>query len=480
MYCLDNKYFIKLCLLHNKEITPWRLSVDIIDMLDKKGFFDAPDDSVSAEDYIKTHRVCDFYCKSGNLLRIVYLKFVKALLGKFKSVEELDYFIWRHLIYAIAPDYLTAELLRKQFYRNSKFDLSVELGHIYVRGKGKYVPKELEGMKFDVVIGNPPYNNDMYLDFVELGHKMAKDYSLWITPAKFVAKKELSSLYPYMVNFTFYPEAQEIFDIRNLDGIAYYLIGKTVQSTCLVCNKIKKVECFNTCDNIPFSSIKSCNLFTNTLVNKLGTYTSLGHRLNLLQSPFGVSKDVRGVSAKDDEHPYHLLAGKQGSNIDDRGWIESNKVTNSLGMVAKYKVCVNTMMGNCFYDKQGTTLGLNATFIYKPYEVTPHPYLCLMAFDTYEEAVNFDRFLNTRFIKFLLFTAICSQNNTTKLNWRFVPDLGTFDKFYEDRPLKGYEDKVDSNGEYTDKNGVVHCSLYKKYDLTDYEMDVIDSIIRER
>lgn len=29
-------------------------------------------------------------------------------------------------------------------------------------------------MDFDVVVGNPPYNNDMYLDFVMIGHELAK------------------------------------------------------------------------------------------------------------------------------------------------------------------------------------------------------------------------------------------------------------------------------------------------------------------
>lgn len=43
-------------------------------------------------------------------------------------------------------------------------------------------------MKFDVVIGNPPYNNDLYLDFVQLGHQLSSNYVCMITPAKWQAK----------------------------------------------------------------------------------------------------------------------------------------------------------------------------------------------------------------------------------------------------------------------------------------------------
>ena len=45
-------------------------------------------------------------------------------------------------------------------------------------------------MKFDVVLGNPPYNNDIYLDFVTLGHNIIKQNGceIMITPAKWQAK----------------------------------------------------------------------------------------------------------------------------------------------------------------------------------------------------------------------------------------------------------------------------------------------------
>ena len=45
-------------------------------------------------------------------------------------------------------------------------------------------------MKFDIVIGNPPYNNDIYIDFVMGGYTLIKEdgYVVMITPAKWQAK----------------------------------------------------------------------------------------------------------------------------------------------------------------------------------------------------------------------------------------------------------------------------------------------------
>lgn len=90
-------------------------------------------------------------------------------------------------------------------------------------------------MKFDVVIGNPPYNNDLYLDFVQLGHLLSSKYTVMITPAKWQAKtdgKPASSktpdkneqfrknIVPYMSDIVNYRNATELFEIAEWGGYA--------------------------------------------------------------------------------------------------------------------------------------------------------------------------------------------------------------------------------------------------------------------
>lgn len=50
------------------------------------------------------------------------------------------------------------------------------------------IKENFNTMKFDMVIGTPPYINDLYLDFVTLGHKMSSKYTIMITSAKWQAK----------------------------------------------------------------------------------------------------------------------------------------------------------------------------------------------------------------------------------------------------------------------------------------------------
>ena len=88
-------------------------------------------------------------------------------------------------------------------------------------------------MKFDVVVGNPPYNNDIYLDFVTLGHHLSTQYTLMITPAKWQAKTDgkpagskspdknvefRKNIVPFMSKIVNYRNAPELFKIAEWGG----------------------------------------------------------------------------------------------------------------------------------------------------------------------------------------------------------------------------------------------------------------------
>ena len=102
-------------------------------------------------------------------------------------------------------------------------------------------------MKINIVIGNPPYNNDMYIPFVLLGHKIANKCTSMITPAKWYAKTGKDNdnfrneLVSYMNKIVYYPDCTDIFEISVPDGITYYTIKKT---SCEI-KEIKNMAKFN-------------------------------------------------------------------------------------------------------------------------------------------------------------------------------------------------------------------------------------------
>lgn len=87
-------------------------------------------------------------------------------------------------------------------------------------------------MKFTCVVSNPPYNDDVYIDFVNLGVAVTEQCGVYITPAKWQAKSGQKNeqfrkdIVPYMSKIVYYPCAQELFDIRNLDSISYYKVER--------------------------------------------------------------------------------------------------------------------------------------------------------------------------------------------------------------------------------------------------------------
>ena len=78
-------------------------------------------------------------------------------------------------------------------------------------------------MVFNVVIGNPPYNRGMDLDFVALGHRLSDNYCVMIIPAKWQTAESdqviasdftygdfRTRIVPYISHVIFYPCCKDI------------------------------------------------------------------------------------------------------------------------------------------------------------------------------------------------------------------------------------------------------------------------------
>lgn len=307
-------------------------------------------------------------------------------------------------------------------------------------------------MDFDVVIGNPPYNNDLYLDFVQAGYEALKPdgVMVMITPAKGLngkggEKNELfrSNIGPHTETICFYPCAQEIFDIRNLDGIAYYVVhkDKTFEKKHII-NRSSRVKAFN---------------------NEADR--EIGGQLNNIA--YNIKEKVKAagekrISLHSFEQSYNDVYEKDCKQSGKYEVISGGKVVGYVDKVPKhecdantYRVAMQQMLGNGYYGMNGRTVGWNTMYVLKPNQVSTHNYMCIFK-SSIDGCNNFISYFNTKLMRFLLMTALIGQSGSNEEAWRFVPDPGAFDHIFTD------------------------AELYQKYGLTQDEINIIESVIKER
>lgn len=237
-----------------------------------------------------------------------------------------------------------------------------------------------------------------------------------ITPAKWQAKnagqneKFRRNLVPHMRKVVYYPEAQEIFDIRNLDGIQYYLIDKDIHREIEIVNIQKKVKAFN-------------NTLTRPLKGQLNN-TSLRIIEKIQESCKNTIQD----------------------SLNFRDLLE----------VKRYKVIILGMNGNCYYDNDGKTIGMNKQYIVEDTSEYSKDYEILFQSDSLDEVASFKSYINLRLIKFIQVTSLVGQRCDNSETWRFIPDPGKLDHIFTDQ------------------------EIYSRYSLTDDEVRLVESVIKDK
>jgi site-specific DNA-methyltransferase (adenine-specific) len=305
-------------------------------------------------------------------------------------------------------------------------------------------------MKIDIVVGNPPYNKDIYLDFVENGHKIAGEYSIFITPAKWQAKggdkneQFRREIVPHMSKIVYYKDSTDIFDIKEWGGISYFITDKDIHN-----DKLVKNICINKALDSDYETHDENNV---TLVPK--------HILNILNK-------INNSILLDFTQSYYVSNTEHGHNKSLNSAIEvmsGNQVTGyvskqelkTLKNLDKYKCITGHMIGAVpKFGADNRVLGIPKFAYIKPNQVHNGSFIAIKYFDTEQCAQSFISFLETKLVAFLFYIGICGTSMSQEM-WRFVPDPGAFDHIFTDQ------------------------ELYAKYNLTADEINIIESVIKER
>jgi site-specific DNA-methyltransferase (adenine-specific) len=484
---------VLLCLanLSNDEVfTPPELANSILDLLPKDIWKN------------KDAKFLDPVSKSGVFLREITKRLIVGLEDEIPDLQTRVNHILKNQVFGIAITELTSLLSKRTLYcaKSANSDKSIcnefknedgnirykNINHTFKSGKCEFCganedvysrdddmethayefihtnnPKEIFNMKFDVIVGNPPYQLTtggtsaqavpLYHKFVQQAKKLNPRFLTMIIPARWYAggmglgefRKEMLSD-KRIKNLVDYPNARDCFSgIELRGGVCYFLLDRDYVGDCNYTN------ISNGSISTMLRNLNEYDIFIRwnqalKIVKKVQKVTknNLSEIVSSV-SPFGIPTSIRGKE-KDTKNIYTLhTSGGQ-------SYIEIGDIKAGFDYIDKYKVLLSRPISGNIEVPPFKVIALLKTL--EPKEVCTHTYLIAGNFDNKKEANNLEIYLKTKFVRFLLVQSI-SGMDISKDKFIFVP-IQNFNETWTDE------------------------KLYKKYGLSQEEIDFIESMIR--
>lgn len=480
--------------LSNDEVfTPPEIVNKMLDMLPRELFSDS---SVT---------FLDPACKSGVFLREIAKRLLMGLASEIPDLQERIDHIFHKQLYGIAITEMTSLLSRRSVYcskfPNGKYSITrfdsaegnirfKRIKHVW-RGekcafcgasKSEYdrdealeshayefihttKPEGIFNMKFDVIIGNPPYQLEtggsgrqatpIYHKFVDQAKKLKPRFLSMIIPSRwFAGGMGLDDFRKTMLEdtsircITDYANAKDCFPQNSISGgVCYFVWDRDNQGSCVFTNIIGGNTSTLERKLSEFPVMIRYNDAVEILrkINPVQTVSAVASSL----TPFGLSTDFRGSQTK--------------SNADDLlvqtsvgvSYISKDEIRKGFEYIGKYKVLISKTGAEHAGepDREGKYRVLTSSVrVMEKDEICTHSYFVIGTLDNKTEAENLLSYIKTKFVRFLVLLSM-SSINVSKAVFQFVP-------------LQDFSEP------WTDEK------LYAKYGLTEEEIAFIESMIR--
>lgn len=479
--------------LSNDEVfTPPEVANQMLDLLPQE-LFHNPDT-----------KFLDPACKSGVFLREIAKRLIDGLERQMPDLQERVDHIFHHQLYGIAITELTSLLSRRSVYcskyANSRYSVSMfddpagnirfkRTQHTWRDGKCTFCgasqseydrdkelethayefihwvkPEEIFGMKFDVIIGNPPYQLSdgsgkgfgalpIYQKFVAQAKKLQPRYLVMIIPARWYSGgRGLDDFRSEMLNDTHirklvdYENSSEVFaGVDIAGGICYFLWDKANSGLCEVTNKSTKREIVSTRALNEFSTFIRHAIAEEIVKKVIQIHGESNHYLDervLPSKPFGLRTFYKPVESG---VPCHFIQkiGLQYAKVED--------VEDPNNCLNKWKLLLPPapIAGQTDFSKPVGFYYDGNTRIAKPGECCTESWIVGGYFDTEEETIAYRSYLYTKTVRFLLLQTVISQH-VTKKNFCFIPDIGKYSGCYTDELLRSRWDITEDEWRFID------------------------------
>ncbi|MFA7109837.1 MAG: Eco57I restriction-modification methylase domain-containing protein [Sphaerochaetaceae bacterium] len=339
-------------------------------------------------------------------------------------------------------------------------------------------------MKFDYVVGNPPYQDNIenrgeqpaiYNFFYDLAEKIGDKYCL-ISPARFLFnvgstpkpwnEKMLKDKHNEVVYFN-QKDSDLFFNTIIKGGVA--ILYRNSEKTI---GPIGTFTSYNELNGIvekvvkgKFESIGEL-LHSNTSYKyapalwsenqQLRERVSGGSKRYLSSSVFDKLHEIFYDENPNDERKYVQILGRQNSQRIFK-WIRRDYLVNHPN-IDKYKVLIPSSNGTGLLGEV-----LSTPMIEEPNQGHTETFISFGSFDNKQEAENLLKYVKTKFLRTMLGVVKITQGNKTKEVWSKVP-------------LQDFT--LNSDIDWTKSILEIDQQLYKKYDLDQNEINFIESKVK--
>lgn len=434
----------------------------------------------------------DLYTKSGLYISEIVKRLNEGLKEQIPNSEERIKWILENQVYACAPSNIIYNIAKNYIFADfkdfsSKNIVECDLTDYAENDNAEEKLLEIfgvENLKFDVIIGNPPYQemdggaqasaSPIYQNFVNLAKKINPKLISFIIPTRwYTGGKGLDDFRDEMINDIHFREIhdwltpEDIFPNTNIrGGVCYFLLDSSFDNQSVNTRVVTHEN--NEVINDIFRPMKfnDSNIFVRdsnaiSILNKI-EYSDENSLMGYIsaRNPFGFSTNFTKDAKFKTDNISMTSPVKCYANKGIIGYIEQKDIHKNLEWVNKYKVLTP------YSNNIGTELAddnLN-TIIAVENSICTETYLVIGANLNLNEtaATNLAKYIKTKFVRFLHSLAKNSQHGTRN-TYRFVPLQDFFNN-----------SDIDWSGSVQE----VENQLYKKYGLSDDEINHIETRIK--
>ena len=325
-----------------------------------------------------------------------------------------------------------------------------------------------DSMRFDVIIGNPPYQLDdggvggampLYQKFVQNAKSLEPKFLSMVTPSRwFAGGRGLDNYREEMLDdkrlrfLIDYPKADEVFPgVLIGGGVSYFLWDSSYSGQCSVTivrdgNKSTTQRDLNQYD-IFVRSNEALSVLKKVLIN------SKDQNFSTLMSgpdPFGFRTNFEDYKVKPSKGDIklHYNSGGRGA-VRSIGYVSREMITRNIPMIDTWKLMLNRVY-NVAESYPHRIVG--SPTLLPPGEICTGSFLVAGPFLTEINAVNAKSYYETKFFRFLLHLRKINQD-AARHSYQWVP-MQSWDKSWTD------------------------SELYEKYNLSGEEIEYIESVVK--